>query len=177
MPDDAADTSAGRASGHPSGEPGLRLPAIDPGAQPMEPGCDYPAPFRAAVEARRSVALGDLLGLTHFGVRLCRLPPGTLSSQRHWHSHEDEFVYILEGEVELVTDAGRQTLTPGMCAGFPAGRADGHHLVNRSERDALFLCVGDRRPGEDAVEYPDIDLSGRFVDGEWVYFRKDGSRW
>jgi uncharacterized cupin superfamily protein len=121
--------------------------------------------------------LGDALGLTNFGVNLVRLPPGIASSQRHWHTHEDEFVYMLEGEAELVTDAGPQVLTPGMCAGFPAGKADGHHLINRSDRDVVFLVVGDRRDGVEACEYPDIDMVGRWVDGKWTYFHKDGRAW
>ena len=101
--------------------------------------------------------MGDALGLTAYGVNLVRLPPGALSSQRHWHSHEDEFVYVLEGELTLVSDAGEQVLTPGMVAGFPAGKADGHHMINNSEAWAVYLEVGSRSD-DDACHYPDIDL-------------------
>jgi uncharacterized cupin superfamily protein len=155
----------------------LRLPALDPASVPAKSGSSYPEPYRAAVEARSWRPLGDALSLKNFGVNLVRLPPGAASSQRHWHSHEDEFVYMLEGEVELITDAGPQTLVPGMCAGFPAGKADGHHLINRSDRDAVFLVVGDRRRGMDAAEYPDIDMNGRWAGDKWAYFHKDGRPW
>jgi uncharacterized cupin superfamily protein len=109
-------------------------------------------------------------------VNLVRLPPGCASSQRHWHTRQDEFVYVLEGELTLVTDAGEQRLTAGMAAGFPAGRPDGHHLVNRSGRDALFLEIGDRSPGDEG-EYPDIDMIWRTVDGDqrYVYLHRDGT--
>ena len=155
----------------------LRLPALDPASVAAKSGTSYPEPYRATVQARSWQPLGDALGLKNFGVNLVRLPPGSASSQRHWHAREDEFVYMVEGEAVLITDAGGQTLRPGMCAGFPAGNADGHHLVNRSDRDAVFLVLGDRRPGIEAVEYPDIDLKGRWVGGEWVYFHKDGRPW
>ena len=120
-------------------------------------GTTYPEPFRQPVMARRKRALGDLFGLSHYGVNLVELPPGCWSAQRHWHTHEDEFVYVLAGELTLVTDAGRQVLTAGMVAGFPAGRADGHHLVNDSEDDATYLEIGDRIAA-DEVFYPDVDL-------------------
>jgi uncharacterized cupin superfamily protein len=155
----------------------LRVPALDPATVPEKSSMSYPDPYRAAVLGRAWRPLGDALGLTNFGVNLVRLPPGIASSQRHWHTHEDEFVYMLEGEAELVTDAGPQVLTPGMCAGFPAGKADGHHLINRSNRDVVFLVVGDRRDGVEACEYPDIDMVGRWVDGKWTYFHKDGRAW
>jgi uncharacterized cupin superfamily protein len=155
----------------------LRLPALDPASVPERSGSGYPEPYRAAVEARSLRRLGDAVGLRSFGVNLVRLPPGAASSQRHWHAHEDEFVYMLEGEAELITDAGPQTLRAGMCAGFPAGKADAHHLVNRTDRDVVFLVVGDRRPGIERAEYPDIDLEGRWVEGKWTYFHKDGSPW
>lgn len=150
------------------------LPALDPATLPERSGTGYPEPFRALVIERRWRELGDALGLTNFGVNLVRLPPGTASSQRHWHTHEDEFVYLLEGELVLVSDAGEQMLGAGMAAGFPAGKADGHHLVNRSKRDAVFLCVGDRREA-DEVDYPDVDLRLRLVDGNSVFTHKDGT--
>ncbi|MCP5367331.1 MAG: cupin domain-containing protein [Hyphomicrobiales bacterium] len=138
-------------------------------------GSTYPAPFAAAVRARTKRRLGDVFGLTNFGVNLVEVPPGTLSSQRHWHTRQDEFVYVLEGELVLVTDAGEQVLTPGMAAGFPAGAADGHHLVNRTNAPAVYLEVGDRTAG-DEVDYPDIDmLLRRDGDGRARFVRKDGT--
>lgn len=148
--------------------------ALDPATVKSKVGSDYPKPFGDAVGARERRRLGDALGLSNFGVNLMRLPPGCTSSQRHWHSKQDEFVYILEGEVVLVTDAGEQVLTAGMVAGFPAGNSDGHHLINRSGRDALILEVGDRTAG-DEVDYPDIDMLVRWIDGEERYVRKDGT--
>jgi uncharacterized cupin superfamily protein len=126
------------------------------------------------VAGRERRRLGDALGLKNFGVNLLRLPPGCASSQRHWHTRQDEFVYVLAGEVVLVTDRGEQTLRAGMAAGFPAGTGDGHHLVNRSAADALLLEVGDRTPGDEA-DYSDIDMMVRWVDGEERYLRKDGT--
>jgi uncharacterized cupin superfamily protein len=149
-------------------------PAIDPMTIEPRIGSDYPAPFDLPAAKRERRRLGDALGLTNFGVNLMRLPPGFASSQRHWHSRQDELVYVVEGEVVLVTDAGEQLLTAGMAAGFPAGRADGHQLVNRSGRDALLLEVGDRTPA-DEVDYSDIDMVVRWVDGEERYLRKDGT--
>src|SRR5262249_43376727 len=111
--------------------------------------------------------------LKNFGVNLVTLDPCAESSIRHWHEKQDEFIYVLEGEITLVTDAGRQKLRPGMAAGFPAGRADGHHLVNETGRPAVYLEVGDRTPG-DSASYPDADLAVRMVDGKWVFFHKDG---
>ncbi len=136
----------------------LRPPALDPMTAAPHRGSSYPEPFGAAAERRTKRALGDALGLGNFGVNLTRLEPGAWSSQRHWHSHEDEFMLVLEGELTLVTDEGEQVLGPGMAAGFPAGVENGHHLINRADTAAVYLEVGDRRPGEDAVVYPDIDL-------------------
>ena len=153
----------------------LKLPAIDPVAVKPRIGSGYPAAFRAACARREKRVLGDAAGLTRFGVNLVRLPPGTASALRHWHTLEEEFVYVLEGEVELVTDAGAQTLRAGMVAGFPGGKADAHHLVNRSNRDALYLEIGDRR-AEDVVEYPDADLRLIPMDGDQVFVHRDGRR-
>jgi uncharacterized cupin superfamily protein len=131
---------------------------IDLAATVRKVGSGYPAPFDEPCRARARHALGDAAGLTQFGVNLQRLPPGAWSSQRHWHTAEDEFVWVVEGEVVLVTNHGEEVLRAGDCAGFKAGVADGHHLQNRSDRDALLLEVGSRNPGEDDVDYPDIDL-------------------
>ncbi len=152
----------------------LKPPALDPATLPVKTGSDYPKPFKAAVAGRERRALGDALGLENFGVNFTRLPPGNASSQRHWHSRQDEFVYIVEGEVVLVTDAGEQVLTAGMVAGFPANSGDGHQLINRSERDALYLEVGDRTSG-DQCDYPDIDMLVRWIDGAEKYVHKDGT--
>ncbi len=133
------------------------LPALDPMTLEPQLGSSYPERFKASTETRFKRKLGDALGLDNFGVNLVHLPPGAASALRHWHSQEDEFVYVLEGEITLITDAGAQMLGPGMVAGFPAGRADGHHLVNRSSETAAYLEVGDRSP-DDAVVYPDDDL-------------------
>ena len=146
---------------------------IDIAALPVSVGSGYPTPFNLPCAARARVRLGDAAGLTDFGVNLLRLPPGVWSSQRHWHSAEDEFVYVLEGEVVLVTDVGEEILRPGDCAGFKAGAHDGHHLQNRSNRDAVVLEVGARKRAEDEGEYPDIDL--RFLKGGVGYAHKDGS--
>ncbi len=135
----------------------LKGPAVDPETLAERTGTDYPEPFDRPVRARSRRVLGDALGLRNFGVNLVTLAPGCWSSQRHWHSHEDEFVYVLEGVLTLVTDAGEQTLGPGAVAGFPAGEADGHHLINRSDGPARYLGVGDRKAA-DVCSYPDIDL-------------------
>lgn len=140
-------------------------PALDPMTVEVTRGTRYPPEFDRACAARAKRRIGDALGLRSFGVNLVTLPSGTASSQRHWHSRQDEFVYVVEGEATLITDAGEQTLGPGMAAGFPAGKADGHHLVNRSGADVLYLEVGDRPPNDD-VDYPDVDMllrDGRFV--------------
>ena len=150
-------------------------PAVDATAVEPHTGSSYPAPFDADCAGRERRRLGDAFGLTQFGVNLLRLPPGQWSSQRHWHHREDEFVYVLEGEVALVTDAGEQRLGPGMVAGFEAGVPDGHHLVNRSDRDAVVLEVGTRTQGEEA-DYSDIDMLVRLDDkGAERYVHKDGT--
>ena len=149
--------------------------AID--AAEVEPrvGSSYPAPFDADCAKREKRRLGDVFGLTQFGVNLLRLPPGQWSAQRHWHHKEDELVYVLEGEVVLVTDAGEQTLRPGMAAGFKAGVEDGHHLVNRSDKDAVVLEVGTRSLREE-VDYSDIDMLVRLDEnGEERFVHKDGA--
>jgi uncharacterized cupin superfamily protein len=154
----------------------LKAPALDPKTVKAHSRTGYPQVYRAVVAGRAKQALGDALGLSHFGVNLTRLTPGAASAQRHWHTAEDGFVYILEGEVELVTDAGAQTLGPGMAAGFPAGRPDGHQLVNRSNHDVVYLEIGNRLP-EDEAHYPDIDLRLLARDGEHYFAHKDGTPW
>jgi len=146
---------------------------IDLNAVPVVTGSGYPAPLDAPCAARMRQRLGDAAGLTDFGVNLLRLPAGAWSSQRHWHSAEDEFVFVLEGEVVLVTDAGEEILRTGDCAGFKAGIKDGHHLQNRSSRDAVVVEVGSRKVAEDEGEYPDIDL--RFLKGHGGYAHRDGT--
>lgn len=148
---------------------------IDLMTAPVTTGSRYPAPYDEPCRARFRTRLGDAAGLTQFGVNLLRLPPGTWSSQRHWHTVEDEFVYVLEGEVVLVTNDGEQTLRAGDSAGFRSGVADGHQLQNRSAREAIVLEVGSRRPEEDEVDYPDIDL--RAPRGRKGFTRKDGTRY
>lgn len=135
---------------------------------------NYPAPFAARVAGREKRALGDLFGLTNFGVNLTRLPPGALSALRHAHATQDEFVYILEGTPTLVTDAGRTRLKAGDCAGFRRGSGDAHCLINESDSDVVYLEVGDRSPG-DAVVYPDDDLRADWVEGRWRFAHKDGT--
>src|SRR5216684_1138396 len=136
-------------------------------------GSGYPTPFDLPCAARARQRLGDAAGLTDFGVNLLRLPPGTWSSQRHWHTAEDEFVFVVEGEVVLITDSGEETLRSGDSAGFKAGVKDGHHLQNRSPRDAVVLEVGSRKE-EDEGEYSDIDM--RFLRaGAGGFAHKDGT--
>ena len=136
---------------------------------------NYPEPFRARMQGREKRPLGDLFGLTNFGVNLTRLAPGAMSALRHAHSRQDEFVYVLEGSPTLITDEGETPLEPGMCAGFKAGDGNGHHLVNRTASDVLYLEVGDRTPG-DAGSYPDDDLVAALApNGAWRFTRKDGT--
>jgi uncharacterized cupin superfamily protein len=145
-------------------------PALDPSTVTERTGSGYPPPYDTVCAGRGKRALGNELGLTHFGVNLTRVDPGAASALRHWHTREDEFVYVLEGELTLVTDAGEQTLGPGMAAGFPAGVSDGHHLVNRTSRPALYLEVGNRSD-EDVVHYPDVDL---FIGSDFVFRHRNG---
>ncbi len=146
---------------------------IATGSAPVTLGSRYPAPYDEPCRGRARQRLGDAAGLTQFGVNLLRLPPGCWSSQRHWHAAEDEFVFVVEGEVVLVTNQGEETLRAGECAGFKAGAADGHHLQNRSSRDALVIEIGTRRPQEEEVIYPDIDL--KLPRGVGSFTHADGS--
>jgi uncharacterized cupin superfamily protein len=150
-------------------------PAFDPADVPESNATGYPAPYRQDNLSRYNRRLGQHAGLTNFGVNITRIVPGGQSSHRHAHSKQEEFVYVLEGEVILQTDGGEQTLGPGTCAGFPAGTGEAHRFVNRSDRDVLLLVAGDRSAG-DEVTYPDIDMLGRVQeDGKFRFFHKDGT--
>ena len=143
---------------------------VPPRARPSA----YPAPFMPRVAGREKRQLGDVFGLKNFGVNLTRLAPKSQSALRHSHAKQDEFVYILEGNPTLITDEGRTPLRPGMCAGFRAGTGNAHHLVNETDRDVVYLEIGDRTPGESAI-YPDDDLALITVDGKYRYTHKDGA--
>ncbi len=147
---------------------------INPQDIPDKKGSNYPDQFKSFVAGRSKKRLGDVAGLENFGVNLVKLEPGSYSALRHWHAKQDEFVYVLEGEVTLVTNAGEQTLKAGMAAGFPAGEANGHHLINRSNTVAVYLEIGDRTP-DDEVTYPDVDLMAKHSPNGWVFNKKNGS--
>ena len=156
--------------------PSLQLPALDPTTVAEKRGSIYPEPFRSRMGDRVKRRLGDACGLTKFGVNLVTLGPGGQSALRHWHTLEDEFVYVLSGEVVLITDAGEQTLSAGMCAGYPAGKRDAHHFVNRGHEVAMYLEIGNRIAGDNAF-YPDDDLMW-CDDGNGEYgAHKDGQRY
>jgi uncharacterized cupin superfamily protein len=135
---------------------------------------NYPEPFASRMVGRRKHPLGDLFGLTNFGVNLTRLVPNAASALRHAHTKQDEFVYILQGHPTLHTDEGRTRLSPGMCAGFRAGTGNGHRLINETEEEVVYLEVGDRTP-EDEGSYPDDDLRAQLLDGGWKFVHKDGT--
>ena len=135
---------------------------------------NYPEPFASRMAGRQKHPLGDLFGLTNFGVNLTKLAPNAASALRHAHTKQDEFVYILRGHPTLHTDEGRTRLSPGMCAGFRAGTGNGHRLVNETGDEVVYLEVGDRTPG-DAGSYPDDDLQALRVDGHWKFVHKDGT--
>ncbi len=134
----------------------------------------YPEPFASRMKGREKRPLGDLFGLSNFGVNLTQLLPGASSSLRHAHSKQDEFIYVLHGHPVLLTDAGETQLSPGMCAGFKAGTGNGHQLVNRTREAVSYLEVGDRSEG-DSVQYPDDDMQALLVEGKWQFAHKDGS--
>lgn len=134
----------------------------------------YPAPFAARMQGREKKALGERFGLANFGVNLTRLQPGGISALRHWHERQDEFVYVLSGRPTLRVDGRAFPLEPGMCVGFPAGRGEGHHFVNETDEDAVYLEIGDRTAG-DIVHYPDEDLVARETGGRWTFTHKDGT--
>jgi len=148
---------------------------IDAAAVAAVIGTLYPPPFDEPCRIRERRRLGDEAGLQQFGVNLLRLPPGSWSSQRHWHTHEDEFIYVLSGEATLVTDAGIEVLRAGDSAGFPAGDPDGHTLQNRSAADVLVLEVGSRFPSEDVTTYPGLDMISPAGNVPAMFTHRDGS--
>lgn len=135
---------------------------------------NYPEPFASRMQGREKRPLGDLFGLSNFGVNHTRLLPGAASALRHAHTLQDEFIYVLEGHPTLHTDQGMTQLAPGMCAGFKAGTGDAHRLINETQQDVVYLEVGDRTPG-DSASYPDDDLQAKLVDGRWKFLHKDGA--
>jgi uncharacterized cupin superfamily protein len=148
------------------------MPKIDIATVPTRSGSGYPPPFDKPCAGRIRQRLGDAGGLIDFGVNLMRLPQGSWSSQRHWHSHEDEFVYVLEGELTLVENGAETVLRAGDCAAFGKGTGNGHHMINRSGGTAVYLEVGSRQPA-DVTTCSDIDMMSTNADGRFV--RKDGT--
>lgn len=146
---------------------------VDPKNVPESTGSNYPQQFKYAVAGRVKKRLGDSARLQNFGVNLVRLAPGSCSTLRHWHTCQDEFIYVLEGEVTLITNLGEQVLKSGMAAGFPAGDADGHHLINHTDSDVVYLEIGDRTSG-DSVNYPDDDLIAKASEKGWIFTHKNG---
>ena len=146
--------------------------AADVPARPKR--SNYPEPFATLVSGREKRQLGDLFGLSNFGVNLTRLAPRSVSSMRHTHSKQDEFIYILEGRPTLVTDEGHTPLSPGMCAGFRAGTGNGHCLRNDTDEEVAYLEIGDRTPGDEGT-FPDDDLKAVLIDGKWSFAHKDGT--
>lgn len=147
---------------------------IDKSSVPVKTGSIYPAPYDAMVAGRSSLRLGDAGGLTQFGVNEVILAPGALSSLRHWHHREDEFVMVLTGECTLVQDAGETVMRPGDCAAFPAGDRDGHHFINHTGQEARFLVIGSKMNPERAT-YSDVDLEVEMKDGTATFTHKDGT--
>ncbi len=147
--------------------------AIDPARLPANTDSGYPEPYRSQVLPREKRALGDAAGLTKIGINHTTLAPGAASSMRHWHTHEDELVYVLAGELMLVTDRGEQPIKSGQCAGFPAGHRDGHQLVNRGTAPAVYLEISNRDEA-DAALYPDVDLVWNAPGSNGGYSHKDG---
>jgi uncharacterized cupin superfamily protein len=153
------------------------MPVIDIDAIAPRTGSIYPEPYAAMMDGRTSLRLGDAGGLTQFGANLVTLAPGAMSSLRHWHEAEDEFVMVTEGECTLVQDAGATVMRAGDCAAFPAGSPDGHHFVNRSDRPARFLVIGSRAPRE-VAHYSDVDLRVEIDRGQPPRFTyRDGTPW
>ena len=135
---------------------------------------NYPEPFASRMHGREKRQLGDIFGLTNFGVNLTRLAPESVSALRHSHTKQDEFIYILAGHPTLRTDEGDTQLAPGMCAGFKAGTGNAHHLVNNTAETVVYLEIGDRTPGDQGL-YPDDDIQAELKDGKWQFAHKDGT--
>ena len=154
-----------------SSKPPVAIVAAE--APPRLKPSNYPEPFFSRMKKRVKRPLGDLFGLTNFGVNLTRLAPGGVSALRHAHTKQDEFVFILEGAPTLVTDAGRTVLEPGMCAGFKAGTGDAHCLLNETQEEVVYLEIGDRTPGDTAT-YPEDDIAAVRVGDGWAFAHKDG---
>lgn len=133
----------------------------------------YPEPFASRMFGREKRALGDVFGLKNFGINLTRLAPGATSSLRHAHTKQDEFIYILQGQLTLHTDEGKTQLSPGMCAGFRAATGNGHRLINETSDEVVYLEVGDRTLGDEGT-YPDDDLKATLCEGKWQFQHKDG---
>lgn len=152
------------------------MTVIDQSGLPLRTGSIYPEPYASMMKGRSSLRLGDAGGLTQFGVNLVILAPGALSSLRHWHRHEDEFVMVLDGECTLVQDAGETVMRPGDSAAFPAGDTNGHHFINHTDREARFLVVGSKAPREVAT-YSDVDLMVTLEAGKATFTYKDGTPW
>ena len=150
------------------------MPKLDLAKVPVKTGSIYPAPHAATMAGRSSLRLGEAGGLTQFGVNLVTLDPGAMSSLRHWHEQEDEFVLVTEGECVLVEDGGEIVMRRGDCAAFPAGIANGHHILNRSGAVARFLVVGTKAPRE-VAHYSDVDLKLVIEGGAATFTRRDGS--
>ena len=151
-----------------------RIAVVASEAPPKAKQTNYPEPFASRMAGREKRPLGDLFGLTNFGVNLTRLAPKGVSALRHAHSKQDEFIYVLQGHPTLHTDEGRTRLSPGMCAGFKAGSGNGHCLINETADEVVYLEVGDRTPGDEGT-YPDDDLKAMLSDGKWKFTHKDGS--
>ncbi len=150
------------------------MPKIDLSNVPRKTGSIYPAPHDRAVAGRWSLRVGQAGGLTQFGANIVVMPPGTLSSLRHWHLNEDEFLMMIEGELVLIEDDGETPMRAGDCATFPAGKENGHHMVNRSDREARFLVIGTKAAFEEAT-YSDVDMKVRIEGGTALFTRRDGS--
>lgn len=143
-------------------------------APPRTKPSNYPESFASLVRGREKRLLGELFGLTNFGVNLTRLAPAAVSALRHAHTKQDEFVYIIQGHPTLHTDEGLTKLAPGMCAGFKAGTGNAHCLINNTAEDVVYLEIGDRTPGDEG-RYPDDDLKAVLVEGQWRFTHKDGT--
>ncbi len=150
--------------------PALHAMDVPPRTTPS----NYPEPYASRMQGRVKRALGDVFKLTNFGVNLTTLAPGAVSALRHAHTKQDEWIYVISGKPTLISDQGRISLQSGMCAGFNAGTGNAHCLINDTDEEVVYLEVGDRTPGDEAV-YPDDDIAARLVDGKWKFFRKDGT--